>query len=150
MAQGVRGIGVGGELITERGREAAPGPPAASSENTGGRAEGGSELRTASELVAVVCVGLLTGGGVGMLAGVALGAINPFFLGMVGIAAGAAASVPLGRAILKRSEGGTGPPSSPVVPTQNPPDPPGDAQAAAKAPEAGGERRPWWRRVLGG
>ena len=119
-------------------------------EEARGRVEEAHGLRKASEAVAVVSAGVLAGGGAGMLAGVALGAINPFFLGMVGIAAGAAASVPLGRAILKRSEGGTGPPSSPVVPTQNPPDPPGDAQAAAKAPEAGGERRPWWRRVLGG
>jgi hypothetical protein len=138
------------ELITERGREAAPGPSAASSENAGGRAEGGSGLQTASEIVAVVCAGVLAGGGVGMLGGVALGAINPFFLGMVGIAAGAVASVPLGRAILKRPEGGTEPPVG-LVPTQNLPDVPGDAQAVAEAPAAGGERGPWWRRrLLGG
>jgi hypothetical protein len=138
------------ELITERGREEAPGPPAASSENAGGWAKGGSGLRKASEIIAVVCAGVLAGGGAGMLGGVALGPINPFFLGMVGIAAGAVASVPLGRAILKRPEGGTGPPAG-FVP-QNLPGVPGDAQAASEAPEAGGERSAWWRRrrLLGG
>ena len=36
-------------------------------------------------------------------------------------------------------------------PTEQPPPPgPGEAQAAAGGPERGGERRPWWRRVLGG
>ena len=34
--------------------------------------------------------------------------------------------------------------------TENPSSAPGDAQAAAVRPERGGERRPWWRRVLGG
>ena len=36
-------------------------------------------------------------------------------------------------------------------PTEETPSPvPGDARAAAGRPEKGGERRPWWRRVLGG
>ena len=35
-------------------------------------------------------------------------------------------------------------------PTETPPPAPGDAQAAARRPEKGGERLPWWRRVLGG
>ena len=35
-------------------------------------------------------------------------------------------------------------------PAETPPPAPGDAQAAAGRPETGGERRPWWRRVLGG
>jgi predicted DNA-binding protein YlxM (UPF0122 family) len=35
-------------------------------------------------------------------------------------------------------------------PTEPPPPGPGEAQAAAGEPERGGERRPWWRRVLGG
>lgn len=35
-------------------------------------------------------------------------------------------------------------------PTETPPSVPGEAQAAAGRPEPGGERRPWWRRVLGG
>jgi hypothetical protein len=137
------------ELITERGREEAPGPSAASLENAGGWAKGGSGLRRASEIIAVVCAGVLASGGAGMLCGVALGAINPFFLGMVGIAVWAAAAMPLGKAILKRPEGGTAPSASSVVPTQDPPDTPVDAQAATEAPEAGGERRPWWRRVFG-
>ena len=138
------------ELITERGRDEARGPPAASSEDAGGWATRGSRRRKASEIVAVVCAGVLAGGGAGILGGVALGAINPFFLGMVGIAAGAVASVPLGRAILKRPEGGTGPPAG-FVP-QNLPGVPGDAQAASEAPETGGERSAWWRRrrLLGG
>ncbi len=34
--------------------------------------------------------------------------------------------------------------------TEAPPPAPGEAQAAAVRPETGGERRPWWRRVLGG
>ncbi len=141
-----------------RNREEAFGPPPAPIEAPieappevqGERAEEEGGLRTASEIVAIVSASVLAGGGAGMLCGVALGAINPFFLGIVGVVVGTGASVPLARAVLKRSEGGTGLPPSPVVPTQNSPDTPGDAQAAAEAPEAGGERRPWWRRVLGG
>ncbi len=40
-------------------------------------------------------------------------------------------------------------PASPG-PTETPPPNPGEAQVAAGRPETGGERRPWWRRVLGG
>ncbi len=76
-----------------RGREEAPGPPTASSENAGERAKGGSGLRAASEAVAVVSAAALVGGGAGMLAGVALGAINPFALGIIGAAGGAGAPV---------------------------------------------------------
>lgn len=72
-----------------RGRGEAPGPLADSSEQVGGQTEGGRGLRAASEAAAVVSAGVLVGGGAGMLAGVALGAINPFALGMVGAAAGA-------------------------------------------------------------
>ena len=41
---------------------------------------------------------------------------------------------------------------SPVSPdpTEIPTPAPGDAQAVAGGAETGGERRPWWRRVLGG
>ena len=41
---------------------------------------------------------------------------------------------------------------SPVSPgpTEAPTPAPGGAQAATERPEAGGERRPWWRRVFGG
>jgi hypothetical protein len=81
------------EEILGRGREEAPGPLADSSEQVGGQAEGGSGLRTASEAAAVVSACVLVGGGAGMLAGVALGAINPFALGMVGAVAGAGAPV---------------------------------------------------------
>ncbi len=34
-------------------------------------------------------------------------------------------------------------------PTEAPVPAPGEAQAATESPEAGGERRPWWRRVFG-
>jgi hypothetical protein len=53
------------------------------------QAEGGSGLRAVSEAVAVVAAGALVGGGIGMLGGVALGAINPFALGIVGAVVGA-------------------------------------------------------------
>ncbi len=76
-----------------RGREEAPDPPAASSEKVGEQAEGGSGLLAASEAVAAVSASALVGGGAGMLAGVALGAINPFFLGIIGAAVGAGAPV---------------------------------------------------------
>jgi hypothetical protein len=78
------------EEILESGREEAPGPPADSSEQVGG-------LRTASEAVAVVSAAVLAGGGAGMLAGVALGAINPYALGMVGAAVGACVPALLAR-----------------------------------------------------
>ena len=106
-------------MVRGRTPEGAPGPLEASSESVGEQAEGGSKLRAASEAAAVASAAVLVGGGAGVLAGGALGAINPYALGMVGAAAGAVASVPLGRAILRR-------------------------------PEAGGERRPRWRRVFGG
>ena len=81
------------EEILGRGREEAPGPLADSSEQVGGQAEGGSGLRTASEAAAVVSACVLVGGGAGMLAGVALGAINPFALGIVGAVVGAGVPV---------------------------------------------------------
>ena len=107
------------EEILKSGREEAPSPPAVSSEQVRGQAEEADGLRKAGEAVAIVSAGVLAGGGAGMLGGVVLGAINPSCLGMVGIAVGAVASVPLGRAILKRLEGGTGPPAG-LVPTQIP------------------------------
>ncbi|MDP8901064.1 MAG: hypothetical protein M3N33_07980 [Actinomycetota bacterium] len=51
-------------------------------------AEEGCGLRAASEMVALVSASVLVGGGLGVLGGVALGAINPFALGMVGVAVG--------------------------------------------------------------
>ena len=57
------------------------------------RAEGGCGLQMASEAVAVVSAAVLAGGGAGMLAGIALGAINPYALGLLGVCAGAGATV---------------------------------------------------------
>jgi hypothetical protein len=85
------------EEINDRGHQEAPGPAATSSENAGAQAEGGSGLRAASEAAAVVSAGVLVGGGAGMLAGVALGAINPFALGIMGAAVGAATPALLAR-----------------------------------------------------
>ena len=85
------------EEILESGREEAPGPLADSSEQVEGQAEGESGLRTASEAAAVVSAAVLTGGGAGMLAGIALGAINPYALGMVGAAVGACVPALLAR-----------------------------------------------------
>jgi hypothetical protein len=162
VAQGVRGIG--GRIVEEESHHGlweVPDRPEGPTENPrerrveeGGeqRAEGESErVRAVSEVVAIVSAGVLAGGGAGMLGGAALGAINPFFLGIVGVVLGTGASVPLARAVLKRSEGGTGPPAS-LGPTQQTPDPASrEAQTAPEAPETGGgERRPWWRRVFGG
>ena len=80
-------------------RAGAPGEagPAASPRSTPGqakeggdqRAEGGRGLRAVSRIVAAVSAGALVGGGIGLLVGVALGAINPFVLGLIGIAGGA-------------------------------------------------------------
>lgn len=81
------------EEVLDRDRQEAPGPPAAPSEKVGEQAEGGSGLRAVSEAVAVVSACTLVGGGAGMLAGVALGAINPFALGIIGAALGGVAPV---------------------------------------------------------
>ncbi len=64
--------------------------------------EGRSRLRAVSEAVAFVSASALVGGGIGMLGGFTLGAINPFGLGMVGVVVGTCVSVPLTRAVLKR------------------------------------------------
>jgi hypothetical protein len=58
-------------------------------EGARGQAVGVGWLRKAGEAVAVVCAAVLAGGGAGMLAGVALGAINPYALGLFGAAVGA-------------------------------------------------------------
>jgi hypothetical protein len=89
------------EEILDRAREEAPGP-AGPPEKASGPAEGGSWLRAASEAVAVVSASALVGGGTGMLAGTALGAINPYGLGMVGAVMVTCVSVPLTLAALKR------------------------------------------------
>jgi hypothetical protein len=56
-------------------------------------AEEGGGLRRASEVVALVSASALFGGGIGMLGGDALGAINPFALGIIGAAVGAGVPV---------------------------------------------------------
>ena len=58
-------------------------------EDARGRAEEADGLRKAGEAVAVVCAAVLAGGGAGMLAGIWLGAINPYALGLFGAAVGA-------------------------------------------------------------
>ncbi len=68
---------------TDRALVEGPGPLAEAQD-----AEGGDGLRAVGEAVAVVSAGALVGGGVGMLGGVWLGAINPFALGIVGAVAG--------------------------------------------------------------
>ena len=57
------------------------------------KAEERGGLRRASEVVALVSASALLGGGIGMLGGIALGAINPFALGIIGAAAGAGVPV---------------------------------------------------------
>ena len=66
-------------------------------EEARGRAEEADGLRKASEAVAVVSAGVLAGGGAGMLAGIWLGAINPYSLGLFGAAAGACVPALLAR-----------------------------------------------------
>ncbi len=73
---------------TDRVLEESPGPLGEACEQ---EAEGGGGLRRASEFVALVSASALVGGGIGMLGGVALGAINPFALGIIGTVVGAAA-----------------------------------------------------------
>ena len=57
-----------------------------------------------SEIVALVSVSVLVGGGIGVLGGVALGAINPFALGMVGVVVGIGLPVLL-RSVVGAREG---------------------------------------------
>ncbi len=71
-----------------RAVEEAPGPQEAPSEGARGQPKRGGGLVALSEVVALVSATALVGGGAGMLVGVALGAINPFALGIVGVVAG--------------------------------------------------------------
>ncbi len=66
--------------------EESPGPPEDAREQEAEERDG---LRAASEVVALVSASALVGGGLGMLGGVAVGAINPFALGIIGAAVGA-------------------------------------------------------------
>ena len=90
------------EEILHRSHEEAYEPPAIPSEKAGGAAEEENGLRVVSEIVAVVSASVLVGGGAGMLAGVALGAINPFALGIIGVVVGTGASVPLTSLVVVR------------------------------------------------
>ncbi len=69
--------------------EVVPGRRDTAGEGARGQAEGASGLQKAGEAVAVVCAAVLAGGGAGMLAGIWLGAINPYALGLFGAAVGA-------------------------------------------------------------
>ena len=66
-------------------------------EEARGRAEEADGLRKASEAVAGVSAAVLVGGGAGTLAGIWLGAINPFALGLFGAAVGACVPALLAR-----------------------------------------------------
>ena len=72
-----------------RALEVVPSRRDAPEEEARGRAEEANGPRKAGEAVAVVCAAVLAGGGAGMLAGIWLGAINPYALGLFGAAAGA-------------------------------------------------------------
>ena len=70
---------------TDRALEEGPGPLEEAREQ---EVEEGGGLRAVGEAVALVSASTLVGGGMGMLGGVALGAINPFALGIVGVVVG--------------------------------------------------------------
>ena len=76
-----------------RALEMAPSRRDEPEEGARGQAEEVGGLRKAGEAVAVVSAAVLAGGGAGMLAGIELGAINPYALGLFGAAAGACVSV---------------------------------------------------------
>jgi hypothetical protein len=81
------------EKTPVRALEVVPGKRDAPEGDARGQDEGGNGPRRASEAAAVVSAAVLAGGGAGMLAGVALGAINPYALGLLGASAGAVATV---------------------------------------------------------
>src|SRR4028118_385742 len=72
-----------------RALEVVPSRRDAPGEDAWGRTEEANRLRKASGAVAGVSAAVLAGGGAGMLAGIWLGAINPYALGLFGAAAGA-------------------------------------------------------------
>ena len=80
-----------------RALEMAPLGRNAPEEEARGRAEEANGLRKASEAVAGVSAAVLVGGGTGMLAGIWLVAINPFALGLFGVAVGACVPALLAR-----------------------------------------------------
>ena len=73
--------------------EVVPGRRDTAGEGAREHAEEVGALRKTGEAVAVVSAAVLAGGGAGMLGGVALGAINPFALGLFGAAVGACVPV---------------------------------------------------------
>jgi F0F1-type ATP synthase assembly protein I len=78
----------------DRALEELAGRPEAPPENAREQeTEEGGGLRSVSKIVALVSASVLVGGGIGMLVGVWLGAINPFALGIVGAVAGMAIPV---------------------------------------------------------
>ena len=79
-----------------RAVEGSPGRREVSSEDAR-EAERGGGLVVFSETVALVCAFALVGGGICMLVGVALGAINPFALGIAGVVAGTGLAIFLAR-----------------------------------------------------
>ena len=90
-----------------RALEMAPPRRDAPGEEARGRAEEANGLRKASEAVAGVSAAVLVGGGAGMLAGIWLGAINPYALGLFGAAAGACVPAILVRRPWRRGARGT-------------------------------------------
>lgn len=99
---------MGGRSMGEKpdhDREEGPDWTAAWPENTRARAkeggerwaEDGGKLRAMSRSIAAVAAGVLIGGGTGLLVGAALGVINPFVFGFIGIAAGVGASILMSR-----------------------------------------------------
>jgi len=85
----------------DRALEELPGRPEDAQEQ---EAEEGGGLRAVSEIVALVSASVLVGGGIGVLGGVALEAINPYALGMVGVGMGIGLPVLL-RSVVGACEG---------------------------------------------
>ena len=90
--------------VLDLSHERTPNAASGVSEEVSGRPAGGGRLRKVGEAVAVVSASALASGGAGMLAGVALGAINPYALGLFGIAVGIVTPV-----LLKVAVGAWGP-----------------------------------------
>ena len=93
-----------GSTTSARALEMAPPRREDPEEEAQGRAEESDGPRKASEAVAVVSAAVLAGGGAGMLAGIWLGAINPFALGLLGAAAGACVPALLARRPWRRGD----------------------------------------------
>ena len=79
------------EVISPRRGEPAAGARKEAERRVG--EAGGGRLRGVAEAVAVVSASALAGGGAGMLAGIGLGAINPYALGLFGAVVGIVAPV---------------------------------------------------------